>query len=96
MSADVLRGLGNKREELVKKTFYEVQVVTTGDDKIALQAQGRELAWAYPSGTTTKRWLVGFTGLDTENDFYVRDRENAVDALEDIGRFYLAVKAGEV
>lgn len=94
--SEVLRGLGKGTEVPTTKTVFEVQVVERGDGQVVLESGEKVLAWAGASSTVEPHWIMGFSVIDVENDFYVRDKENAVDALEDIGRFYLAVKAGDV
>lgn len=92
----VLRGLGKETEVPTTKTVFEVQVVDTGMGRVLLERDGRALAKAEPASYTSKLWMVEFISLEGRNDFHVVSEEHAVDALEDIGRFYLAVKAGDV
>lgn len=93
--SEVLRGLGKETKVQVTKTQFEVQICEISGGELVLETGDRVLARGYASGHVGTSWLVCLS-INWENDFYVTDKENAVDALEDIGRFYLAVKAGEV
>lgn len=86
----LIRGIGEKTETVV--VGYDAEIVGDGDG-IYLISDEIEIASASEE-------FVGGSFLVTvqrgENDFYVPNESEAIDALDDIGRFYLAVKAGEV
>lgn len=85
-----VRGVGEKTE--VVTVNYDVEIVED-EESLYLISGGLEIAWASEE-VAGDRFLVSVQR--GEKDFYVPNESEAVDALEDIGRFYLAVKAGEV
>lgn len=95
MTDTLVRGIGEKT--VVTKTTYSGGVSETCYGHLVLKVGKEVLATSAPhheDHTAPGEWLVSIAG--SPNEFWVRNREEAIDALDDIGRFYLAVKAGEV
>lgn len=86
----LVRGIGKKTETVT--VGYDAEVVQDHEN-LYLFTGGTAIASATES-IHGDRFIVAVKS--GENDFVVENRREAVDALEDIGRFYLAVKAGEV
>lgn len=83
-----VRGIGEKKE--VVEVSYDAEIVED-TESLYLVVGGTEIAFTSEAGN---KYVVSvFAGV---NDFYVTSEVEAIDALADIGRFYLAVKAGEV
>ncbi|MBN7517064.1 hypothetical protein [Mycobacteroides abscessus] len=95
MTDTLVRGIGEKT--VVTKTTYSGGVSETSYRHLVLEVGKEVLATSAPhheDHTASGEWLVSIAV--SPNEFWVRNREEAIDALDDIGRFYLAVKAGEV
>lgn len=86
MTANVVREIGEKvvvsnYEAHVREDYY---VLFVGEEEVA----GASLC----AGGT---WLVSLCNVDDSNGFYVTNKSEAVDALEDIALLHLAFKKGE-
>ncbi|WP_078323633.1 hypothetical protein [Mycobacteroides salmoniphilum] len=95
MSNNVIRSIG---EKIVEKTVvvhvHEAEVVALGEGEYALVVGDKEVANAEEH--SLKKWLVNPDAVDGTNGFYVTNREEAVDALEDLALLILAVRKGEL
>lgn len=79
----LVRGIGEKKT-------YALEVVADSDGFFLMSGE-TELASA-SEGLRGEEYLVSVQ--EGAHDFYVRNESEALDALEDIGLFYLAVKRG--
>lgn len=97
MSNEVLRSWGEEVEVVVTQKVSQVRVEREeSDGSLRLVVGDIEVATADKAARSGKCLVILRVPDRNYNDFYVSDESEAVDALEDIGRFYLAVKAGEV
>lgn len=81
-----VRGIGEKKT-------YQLEVVGDSDGFFLMSGE-TELASAFESVSNDYEFLVEVQ--EAAHDFYVRNESEALDALEDIGLFYLAVKRGDL
>ncbi|WP_100514424.1 hypothetical protein [Mycobacteroides abscessus] len=86
----LVRGIGEKTE--VIKVNYNAEIVED-EENLYLVCAGSDIAWASEEVGGSRYVVSVFAG---GSDFFVPNEIEAIDALHDIGLFYLAVKAGEV
>lgn len=82
----LVRGIGEKKT-------YALEVVADSDGFFLMSGE-TELAYASENVCNDDEFLVSVQ--EGAHDFYVRNEFEALDALEDIGLFYLAVKRGDL
>lgn len=89
MTANVVREIGEK----VVVSNYEAHVREDREDYYVLFVGEEEVAGASLCARGT--WLVSLCNVDDSNGFYVTNKSEAVDALEDIALLHLAFKKVE-
>ncbi|WP_100469634.1 hypothetical protein [Mycobacteroides abscessus] len=93
MIGNVIRTVGEPvKEKTIVIQGYEAEIVARSDDEYALIVGDGAVAEARE---TSRNWIVN-VHTASANGFYVTDREEAVDALEDLGKLILAVRKGEL
>lgn len=93
MIGSVIRTVGEPtKEKTVVIQGHEAEIVARSDDEYALIVGDGEVAEA---SETSRNWIVNVHVAST-NGFYVTDRDEAVDALEDLAKLILAVRKGEL
>lgn len=86
----LVRGIGGKTE--VVTVNYDVEIVED-EEILYLVFEGSDIAHASEEVGGPLYVVSVFAGV---NDFFVTSELEAIDALDDIGRFYLAAKAGGI
>lgn len=93
MIGNVIRTVGAPvKEKTVVVQGYEAEIVARSEDEYVLIVGDREVADASEG---SRSWTVNVHVAAT-NSFYVTDREEAVDALEDLARLILADRKGQL
>lgn len=93
MIGNVIRTVGEPvKEKTVVVQGYEAEIVARSEDEYVLVVGDREVADA---GEGSRSWVVN-VHVSSANGFYVTDREEAVDALEDLARLILADRKCEL
>ncbi|ALH46902.1 hypothetical protein AVU87_gp43 [Mycobacterium phage Theia] len=78
------------------ETKIEIEVVKLNPDRLELRAGDQVIAAASLDDWSGKRVVDINLVSNFTNAFYVPDENEAIDALEDIGQLYLALKKGDL
>lgn len=91
MIGNVIRTVGEPvKEKTVVVRGYEAEIVSRGEGEYVLLVGDREVADA---GEGSTGWIVT-VHVSSASGFYVTNREEAVDALEDLARMIIADRKG--
>lgn len=91
MIGNVIRTVGEPvKEKTIVIQGYEAEIVARSDDEYVLIVGDGEVADASES---SRSWIVN-VHTSSANGFYVTDRDEAVDALEDLALLILAARKG--
>ncbi|SHS99161.1 Uncharacterised protein [Mycobacteroides abscessus subsp. abscessus] len=91
MIGNVIRTVGEPvKEKTIVIQGYEAEIVARSAVEYVLIVGDGEVADASES---SRGWIVNVRGPYT-NGFYVTDRDEAVDALEDLAHLILAARKG--